>query len=192
MGIVTRPVKPVGGGGTAEWINGVILLANELNEDIKTIIDDYNGNVSDANCAAGMALKGTKIADAPNGIPAGKYNALSIRKGDLSTTTGQKITSNQLEELIEEKSFSINIAPSFTLRWGGVHRVTVGANYEAVVAIAVNLTGSDVVTWGNVAVVPTTAIPTTSRDLIDVYLADLATSSPNVIGKVVFVSRAKS
>lgn len=75
MSIITRPTKL--GGGT-DFLPGNDELAEEFNGDANTIYNDYNGNIKNANCAADMALDGTKLADAPSGVPTAKINDLSI------------------------------------------------------------------------------------------------------------------
>lgn len=78
MGTIARPNKPTGGGGGSSWVPGVDLLANELNEDIDPIYNDYNGNIADVNIAASAAIVGTKIAVAPAGIPTNRINDLAV------------------------------------------------------------------------------------------------------------------
>lgn len=73
MGIPVRPTKPIGGGGTDAWTTGSDLYANELNEDITPLYTEI-ANIQDVNVAALAAINGSKIADAPNGIPTAKIN----------------------------------------------------------------------------------------------------------------------
>lgn len=94
MGTIVRPTKPIGGGGGTSWIAGADLYANELNADIDTIYTDYNGNITNVNLSATAAVEGTKLADAPLGIPTTKYNALSVTKAKIAAAS---ISSDKLD-----------------------------------------------------------------------------------------------
>lgn len=79
MTLIVRPVKPVGnGGGGSAWVDGKQVPAAELNGDVDTIYADHNGSITDANCSAAMALQGTKLADAPAGVPSTKINTDAV------------------------------------------------------------------------------------------------------------------
>lgn len=106
MSNIVRPNKPVGGGGTSEWTAGSDLYANELNDDINTIYADYNGNITNDNISAAAAINGSKLADAPNGIPTAKYNALSITNDKIANTT---INKSKLAYLLGKDALAISI-----------------------------------------------------------------------------------
>ncbi len=94
MAIITRPIKT--GGGT-DYVPGNDELAAEFNADANTIYTDYNGNITDANCSATMGLQGTKLADAPSGVPTAKINDLAIttaKINDGAVTTAKLADAN--------------------------------------------------------------------------------------------------
>jgi len=91
MAVVTRPIKPVGGGGGDAWIAGARLTATELNSEYLSLLNDYNGNITDANISASAGIQGSKLASAPNGVPAAKIN-------DGAIDTIAKIANNILTQ----------------------------------------------------------------------------------------------
>ncbi len=58
MATIVRGTKSVGGG--TNFTTGTI-LASEVNTDFNTIVNDYNGNITDANVAAAAAIESTKV-----------------------------------------------------------------------------------------------------------------------------------
>lgn len=109
--------------------------------------------------------------------------------------TAHPLAKAQLDLLVEEVAFSVaGSGAGWTVRSYSVQRVTNGANYEAIVNVFLTNGSGSATGFGSQAVqkAPTTAIPTASRVLLDVYIADLAQtgSSTSVSGKLVFVSMA--
>lgn len=90
MTVITRPTKT--GGGTDVVANNDV-LAEEWNGDLNTIYSDYNGNIKNVNCAADMALDGTKLADSPSGVPSVKINdgAVIAAKIGLAAVIAPKV-----------------------------------------------------------------------------------------------------
>lgn len=57
-GIVARPTKTTGG---TSYTDGTVPHASDFNGDFDTIYGDYNGNITNANIAAGAAIAASKI-----------------------------------------------------------------------------------------------------------------------------------
>ena len=55
---IARPTKSFGG---TSFVDGVIPLASDFNGDINTVVNDYNGNITNVNIAASAAIAGSKI-----------------------------------------------------------------------------------------------------------------------------------
>jgi hypothetical protein len=106
MTVVTRPIKAVGGSGGDAWVDGNRLPAQELNDDILALYNDHNGNITDANCSASMGLQGSKLADAPNGIPTAKIN-------DNAITTVKIANDNITRDKLKRAEFSATIIGNF-------------------------------------------------------------------------------
>ena len=87
------------------WSTGEVLTATDLNADFAALTGQINGNLEDTNLKASAAIKGTKLADAPNGIPTSKINDSAVTSAkvqdgslvsaDLSASAG--ITSAQIQ-----------------------------------------------------------------------------------------------
>lgn len=54
------------------------LKSTDLNQNFAAISAVVNGGIDDSNVNGAAGIKGTKIADAPNGIPPGKINAGAV------------------------------------------------------------------------------------------------------------------
>lgn len=98
MAIISRPNKPVGGLGGPTWVTGADLYASELDSDIQTIYDDYNGRITNANIKSDAAIEGTKLADAPFGIPTAKLNTGAV--GSSAQVVNNIITKNHLKTTV--------------------------------------------------------------------------------------------
>lgn len=74
------------------------ITADGQNANEQAIVDEINGQLDDTNIKDGAAIKGSKIANAPNGIPSGKYNVGSIATADIGNlqVTKGKIAANDL------------------------------------------------------------------------------------------------
>lgn len=108
MAIITRPNKT--GGGT-DFVAGNDVLAEEFNGDANTIVTDYNGNVTNANCAAAMGLVGTKLADAPNGVPTAKINDGAVtgpKFADAAVTAAKVATDAIIAVKLKTAVYSFN------------------------------------------------------------------------------------
>lgn len=199
MGIVTRPVKAVGGSGGTSWIAGTDLYADELNADIDTLYTEFNGLITNANISSAAAIEGSKLASAPAGIPAGKYNALSIvnadianltiQKGKLSTTVGQKISEAQLEVTYQEVAFTKNIPLE------AVSATAISATrYTDTGIYKVYVVYTSTAGIGTSSVTPTTPLTVGTDELIGLYIADSAwnNGTKDLTGKVVIVSIKKT
>lgn len=62
MATISRPAKASAGGGTS-YLPNTSINSSEVNGDVDTIVNDYNGNITDANMAAVAAVNGSKIDD---------------------------------------------------------------------------------------------------------------------------------
>jgi hypothetical protein len=187
MSIITRPVKT--GGGT-DVVAGNDVLAEEWNGDLNTIYSDYDGNITNANCSAAMGLVGTKLADAPNGVPTAKINDLAVttaKLNDLSVTKAKvaaaAVSLDKTLTLVQVKNVPAVSVPSSGTGLVSVSRWTNGANYEATV-MCINPAG--VITFTNI--VPTTAIPTATKELIGLYVANITFSGGVTNCDIVFIS----
>lgn len=72
------------------WSDGEILTASALNGNFSTLVNDYNGNITDANIASGAAIQLTKLATTPatlNGV-----EVLTNKTLTSPTITGPTIT----------------------------------------------------------------------------------------------------
>jgi hypothetical protein len=142
----------------------------------------------------GRVLKDDNNAGSPNAA-VNLVNHIKdglIPKGKLSTVAGTQIAIAQLDMLIEEVAFSVNTGAGTMVSFAvAVSRITVGANHQGQVRIAIQPVGT-VTLLLPVTVVPTTAIPFATRSLKALYVADVAYVNPNITGKVVFVSMPNS
>lgn len=111
------------------------------------------------------------------------------------------VSLNKLDVLVEAKAFSI--ATTFSNLWiVGVSRKTNGANYEASFYAIAGSSTSVFDTAGGTGgiagliagtIVPTTAIPTATREIIGLYLANIVfTASTSVAGDCIFISIART
>lgn len=116
------------------WVDGQVLTAGDLNNQFAAVTAQVNGNLDDTNIAAGAAIKGSKLADAPNGVPTGKINDLAVttaKINDLAVTSG-KIAVNGTIHAIEgadvdpnmiitdNNEHDIVVLPAITTRGGYV------------------------------------------------------------------------
>jgi len=141
--------------------------------------------------------------DALRSVTGAHIRNLTITKNKLSTSVGQRVTLAQMDMTVQEVSFTVSLPDSSLIDlWSAtVVRDTSGANYQAFVDVVGSAFGLLDVTLGvsarfggsrSAAVVPGTAIPTATSNLIGLYLADVVISGTGVVsGKVVFVSIAK-
>lgn len=84
MGIITRPLKPIGGGGGSDWIADAFLDADEFNAESDTIYDEFNGLIDNSNIKPLAAIEGTKIASKPNGVGTDQINAKAVTSVELA------------------------------------------------------------------------------------------------------------
>jgi hypothetical protein len=74
------------------WTIGEVLTSADLNGNFAAITAVVNGNLDDANLKGAAAIKGTKLADAPNGVSTTKVNDLAVttpKLADLAVTTAK-------------------------------------------------------------------------------------------------------
>ena len=105
------------------WVDGQVLTAGDLNNQFAAVTAQVNGNLDDTNIAAGAAIKGSKLADAPNGVPTGKINDLAVttaKINDLAVTSG-KIAVNGTIHAIE----GADVDPNMIITDNNEHDVVV-------------------------------------------------------------------
>src|SRR5689334_12545813 len=99
MTLITRPTKQ--GGGT-DVLAGNDVLAEEWDGDLNTIYNDYNGHITNVNIQADAAIVGTKLADAPNGVPTAKINDNSVTsaklQSDATVDANRAVTTNHIKD----------------------------------------------------------------------------------------------
>jgi hypothetical protein len=120
MGIISRPNKPIGGGGGPNWVAGADLYADELDDDMQNLYDEFNGKITNANCSASMALEGTKLANSPSGIPSTKYNDKSVTAdkiaNDGATDSLRAISKDHIKDnAVSARSLNETIYTGITL-----------------------------------------------------------------------------
>lgn len=199
--------------------DGTTAHGPEVRANDDAIVAVVNGQLDDVNVSSGAAIQGTKIATGT--LPGDRIKNNEVDKDKLKSDSGPgspnaavntanhikdgiipkgkmlagDLTKAQMNLLVDPKAFSIALAAGMAVYDATVHRVTVGANFEAVV-VGLGYSAGDptsaTVRVRTGAVVPNTAIPTATRDLIAVFVADVSYSAPNLTGTVVFVSLAKS
>src|SRR5881396_262626 len=78
------------------WTAGQILTSSDLNAEFAAVSAQVNGNLDDTNIVAGAAIKGSKLADSPNGLTTTKLNDLAVTGGKLAdlAVTGGKLAVN--------------------------------------------------------------------------------------------------
>ena len=67
------------------YVSGASVAAAGQNTNEKTHLDEFNGSIDDINVRATAAIKGSKLADAPNGIPTTKLNDNVVTSTKLSS-----------------------------------------------------------------------------------------------------------
>lgn len=73
------------------WATNEVLTSSDLNGNFTAVTGQVNGNLSDVNVSSTAAIKGSKLADAPNGVPTAKLNdnsvtSVKIANGEITTT----------------------------------------------------------------------------------------------------------
>ena len=217
MAIITRPVKL--GGGT-DFVAGNDVLAQEFNDDANIVYADYNGNITDANCSAIMGLQGTKLADAPNGVPTAKINDLAVTSvkilNDATVDANRAITTNHIKNLaitnakLDALSVSGAKVAATTLsadKFKGL--VIESVEFTSTVSLAMesiqlyrDVSGPNwiakTVAKGSTGfldtqtITPVTAIPTATKHLIGLYFDSLQLGGTVCIGNVIFISIDKT
>ncbi len=198
MAIITRPIKT--GGGT-DYVAGNDELAKEFNDDANIIYADYNGNITNANCSAIMALEGIKLADAPLGIPTAKINDLAVttaKLADASVTTIKLgsilVGTNKFKNLvIESVAFTFDFGINGLATAATPYRFTSGANYIGKVIVCGQIQDvSKLMVISTLTITPLTAIPTATKDLISIYLEGVIIAGNAISGNVIFISVDKT
>lgn len=185
MAIITRPIKT--GGGT-DVVAGNDVLAQEWNGDLNTIYDDHNGKISDANCDTNMGLQGTKLADAPLGVPTAKINDKAVTSTKLSSDASNdairavtkdhiknlNVPLNKLAAVLQVKTtlalVNTSIFPPNIVIAQAIRKI-VGANYEFDVFYTYPLAAGNSA-FGSLSVTPTTPIPVATKEIVAVYFAN--------------------
>lgn len=131
MAIITRPIKL--GGGT-DYVAGNDELAQEFNDDINTVYNDYNGNITNVNCSPIMALEGSKLADAPSGVSTAKINdgaINTVKLADNSVTTAKIIDLNVTTIKIAALAILLGKIKTGFVDWTPVGTLAAGAEITA-------------------------------------------------------------
>jgi hypothetical protein len=103
MGIIVRTPYVAGNDITAEGQND--------NEDL--YVNEFNGNIDNANIKLGADIEGIKLADTPNGVPTAKINDNAVTtakiaddavdanklKDDAITDANRAVTTNHIRDL---------------------------------------------------------------------------------------------
>jgi hypothetical protein len=207
MGIVSKAYT---------FANGDIIDALKFNKDFDDLYGEFNGNIDNTNIKGGAGIVGTKIADAPNGIPTVKINDNAVTSAKLlsnvSDNTQRAVTSDHIKDgaairrTVPTNGISLDKlgtapvlqkthVPTFLTPGGGGNIMSVvsfinGANYEFTVTLANNSASPDIILASNFA--PVTPIPTASKELLSVYLANLVFTVNNVAFDIVSVALDKT
>src|SRR6266496_4854076 len=181
MAIITRPVKT--GGGT-DVVAGNDVLAQEWNSDLNTIYTDYDGNITNANCATGMGLQGSKLADAPDGVTTTKINDLAVTPAKLSPVPLTKFKNLVIESVAFTNNFGVNVNALLAIPY----RFTSAPNYIGKVIVWGQNTISSLLTGNTLTVTPLTAIPTATKELVSIYLEGVTIAGAVISGNVIFIS----
>lgn len=67
------------------YADGNIITAAGQNANEEAIVTQVNGNIENVNISPTAGIEGTKLADAPNGIPTVKINDLAVNENKLAT-----------------------------------------------------------------------------------------------------------
>ena len=201
------------------FVDGTIAYADQVDDELNQIHNLVNGGLDSTNSAANAGYTGAQIASAPAGVDTTNINDdavtaaklrdsavtdgdravttdhirnLAVNKSKLATAAGQKITSEQMGDIKEERAFSQVTVVGATDCIAIVSRITTGANFEAKIHYFLRAAG--VAGSGTFNVVPAVAIPTATNDLVGLYVADelWVSGTGTLSGKVVFVYRPKT
>ena len=208
MGLVVLP-NPLTDGTSAK--------GSEVRANDDSIVAQVNGNLTAVNLNPSAAIPGTYLSnvagsrvptdriddlavtdaklrsdgavDAQRAVTTNHIRDLAVTKAKLSTTASQTIALAQMDMLVESVPFSFANAVFTTeanLVSYSVTRKTSGANYIS--ATRVFYSGGRYL----FDQAPTTAIPTATRSLLSVYIADIAIGAGVITGNMIFVSIAKT
>lgn len=164
MAIVSRPLKT---GGSGDYVAGNDVLADECNADANTIYDEFNGNITDANCSLTMNLLGTKLADAPAGIPASKLNTASVTTNKIADNN---VTIAKLKNVVIEDISHVFAAPGAGnnyVKMLSYYLVDNAGHYEIVVSVGAT-NGSNAYLMITATLVPVTPISTSTKHVLNV------------------------
>jgi len=111
-----------------------------------------------------------------------------LGKAKLSTVVGQKVTVAQLDLLVEDVPFSVNVGSVGVLTGIDVQRQVSGLNYVIGIRYQTNTGGG-----GSLATLsPTTPIPTATRHLLAAFPVGVTWAGNIISGSVCVVSIAKT
>ena len=187
MGLVSRTA----------YADGNTVTADGQNTNEEAIVTQVNGNIENVNCSSTMALDGTKLADAPNGVPTIKINDLAVTENKLAaegvtaakiknlTITGAKIATGTItEDKLAPSSISISklkglvaedIVVSMTAPSAGNYYVAIisnlirsGANYNIKTSGLVYDSADGHLSFIASTQAPVTAIPYATKQIISV------------------------
>ena len=142
---------------TTTWSDGQVLTATALNGNFNDIVNDYNGNITNANISASAAIATSKInATFPSGTIVGTTDTQTLTNKTLTAPTiNNPLVKGAYESWVTD---SDGATITFDLSAGNKHRVTLGGNRTLalsnvqngqafVVALIQDGTGSRTVTW---------------------------------------------
>lgn len=87
---------------------GTLADATEVNENEELIYSEFNGGIDDVNVRASAAIQGSKLANAPNGVPTAKINDGAVNTLQLADDAVTKDKLGPLAVLKEHVKVTIS------------------------------------------------------------------------------------
>lgn len=160
MGTITRPNS---------FVAGNTIIASEVNDDLNTIYNEFNGNISNDNVDAAAAIAASKISF---GTTVWVRSVLSLATSDISAGTGKDeftvpATIPSGKWVIESVEVEVDTAP------GSSKTLTIDVNKAGttILSSAISVSNSTILSTGNTPSV--TALSAGDRITMDI---DTATS----------------
>lgn len=197
MSIIVRVTKL---GGGQDYVAGNDILAEEQNGDANTIYTDHNGNITDANCSAAMALLGSKLADSPNGISTAKVNDKAVTSAkianDASVDANRAITADHVKDaaIIYRclKVVTFTWTPGGTVAQNAVNSISTGYTPATAIPLMVTLEHTGAPTANHALLIHGVYLDTTAN-LYRIMYGNAANFSLDISGvtfTVYFISKA--
>lgn len=117
MSHIVRPVKS--GSGTTEYVPNTVILSAEVNADLDTIYDDYNGNITDFNISPSANIDPTKLNRATPWVGTADIVNNAVTSGKLAvgaTYTNNVVASAPANTVFPAAAATLFDTPTFVSR----------------------------------------------------------------------------